>query len=517
MNSQQSDANPHSIQRASCTNQNRSYWTGEQTTSYPALVGDREADVAVVGGGIVGLTTALLLQRAGQQVILLEAERIGRGTTGHSTAKLTSLHSLHYQTLVASYGTDAAKSYAAANQAGIEQVAELVRELAIDCDFERLSAYTYTCDSKLVEKIHSEVDAARAAGLPARFTTDTQLPFQVLAAIAVDDQTQFDPYRYCVGLSKAFADEGGQIYEQSRCIDVEESNRCSVHTSGGQVHAHHVVLATLLPILDRGGYFAYTYPSRSYGIAVQLESPAPEGMYISAESPTRSVRPFADRTRMIVVGEDHKVGQGADTRKHYAALEEWVRRWFPVKSVTHRCSAQDYIPVDGLPYIGRLQQSSDQLLVVTGLRKWGLALGTSAAAILRDTILKQDNPWAEMFDSTRTNHLASARTLIQENLDVAKQFVGDRVRTLRTKAVSELAPGEGGIVDVDGEKLAAYRDEQGKVHAVSPVCTHLGCYVHWNSAEKSWDCPCHGSRFDCEGHLLQGPAVEDLAGSAVEA
>jgi glycine/D-amino acid oxidase-like deaminating enzyme/nitrite reductase/ring-hydroxylating ferredoxin subunit len=498
------------IQPGDHADRNRSYWIPDEATAYPSLKGTRQADVAVVGGGIVGLTTAFLLQRAGLQVIVIEANRIGQGTTGHSTAKLTALHTLRYQSLKRDYGLDAAKTYAAANQAGIEQVAQFVNELAINCDLERQAAYTFTCDASRVEEIRSEVDAALSAGLPASFTTDTQLPFKVLGAIQVENQAQFDPYRYCVQLGKAFADIGGLIYEQSRGLDVDQTDQCVVRTTGGEVRANHVVIATLLPFLDRGGYFACTYPSRSYGIAVQLESAAPEGMYISVESPVRSVRPMADRTRMIVVGDDHKVGHGPDTREHYAALEEWARRWFPVVAVTHRCSAQDYMPADDLPYIGRLQESSDRVFVVTGLRKWGLALGTSAATMLRDAIVKTENPWAPLFDSTRGNYLASARTLIQENLDVAKQFVGDRLRTLKAKDVAELARGEGGIVEIDGEKLAAYRDDSGTVHAVAPVCTHLGCYVHWNSAEKSWDCPCHGSRFDLEGRILQGPAVKDL-------
>jgi glycine/D-amino acid oxidase-like deaminating enzyme/nitrite reductase/ring-hydroxylating ferredoxin subunit len=487
-----------------------SYWISDQATPYPALSGSRDADVAVIGGGMVGLTTALLLQRAGLQTVVVEAARIGQGTTGYSTAKLTALHSLRYQSLEQKYGNDAARTYASANQAGIEQIARLVSELSIDCDFERQSAYTYTCEASRVDDIRAEVEAARGAGLSASFVTESQLPFPIEGAIRVENQAQFDPYRYCVQLGRAFVDLGGQIYEQSRAQDVEDAKRCLVRTDNGEIQANHVVIATLLPFLDRGGYFAYTYPSRSYGIAVQLESPAPEGMYISVESPVRSVRPFADRSRMIVVGEDHKVGHGSDTREHYRALESWARRWFPVAAVTQRCSAQDYIPADELPYIGQLQESSEQLFVVTGLRKWGLALGTTAGTILRDAILNVENEWASLFKATRNSYLASARTLIQENLDVAKQFVGDRLKSLKTKDVAELARGEGAIVEIDGEKMAAYRDDYGAVHAVPPVCTHLGCYVHWNSAEKSWDCPCHGSRFDLSGHVLQGPAIRGL-------
>jgi glycine/D-amino acid oxidase-like deaminating enzyme/nitrite reductase/ring-hydroxylating ferredoxin subunit len=487
-----------------------SYWIDREQTSYPRLKNSISADVAVIGGGITGLSTAFLLQRAGLQAVLLEANRIGQGTTGYSTAKLTSLHGLIYQRLHESYGLAGAKTYADANQAGIEQVAQWVDELGIDCDFERQAAYTFTCDREFVEKVRSEVDVAQQINLPASFTTETSLPFEVLGAIKVENQAQFDPYRYCVGLAKAFVEAGGKIYEMTRALDVDEANGCVVTTDQGELRANHVVLATLLPFMDRGLYFGYTYPSRSYGIEVHLNTTAPEGMYINAESPTRSVRPFADRKRLIVVGEHHKVGQDDDTRHRYAALEEWARKWFSVASIGHRCSAQDYVPADERAYIGRLQASSDRVYVATGFRKWGLAMGTSAARIITDLILNRENPWAEFFDSTRHDLLDSAKTLVKENLDVAKSFVGDRLRTLAAKKITELKNGEGAIVVSNGERVAAYRDDQGTVHAVSPACTHLGCYVQWNTSEKSWDCPCHGSRYDCDGRILQGPAVRPL-------
>lgn len=489
---------------------NPSYWIGEAATSYPTLTGSVNADVVVIGGGIIGLSAAYMLQKAGKKVVLLEANRIGQGSTGYSTAKLTSLHSLLYQKLVSSYNIDIAAVYAAANQAGIELVAKLVNDLTIQCDFERQAAYTYTADQDHVESIRTEADIVQKIGLPGSYTTVTGLPFPVLAAVRIDNQAQFDPYRYCVGLAEAFVNSGGQIYEQTRAQDVNENGSCLVMATEGSVSCSKVIVATLLPFLDRGMFFGYTYASRSYGIRVALSSSAPEGMYISAESPVRSVRAMADRKGLIVVGEHHKVGQDSETDRHYAALENWARHHFPVTEVTHRCSAQDYIPADNLPFIGRIQKGSDKIFVATAFRKWGLAMGTSAASILTDLILERENPWAETFDASRTNLIASAQELVVENLDVAKSFVGDRLKSLRAKDVSELARGEGAIATSNGHKVAAYRDDQGVLHTVSPACTHLGCYVQWNSAEKSWDCPCHGSRFDCQGRILQGPAVRDL-------
>jgi glycine/D-amino acid oxidase-like deaminating enzyme/nitrite reductase/ring-hydroxylating ferredoxin subunit len=500
----------NSPQTTSGKETNPSYWIDEQTTSYPSLATDLTADVVVIGAGIVGLTSAYLLHSAGKKVILLEANRVGQGSTGFSTAKLCSLHSLLYQKLESSYDLSTAATYAAANQAGIELIAKLSSDLAIDCDFERQSAYTYTTDKEYVDSIRTEAGIVQKVGLPGTFTTETNLPFPVLGAVRVDNQAQFDPYRYCVGLAEAFINLGGTIYEQSRAQDVSEKETCLVSTNGGTVRAKHVVVATLLPFLDRGMLFGYTYPSRSYGIKVSLNSPAPEGMYISAESPVRSVRSLADRQSLIVVGEHHKVGQDSHTERHYEALEEWARKNFAVTKVTHRCSAQDYVPVDDLPFIGRIGSGSEKVFIATAFRKWGLALGTSAASILTDLIIGRENSWAETFDATRTNLIASAKELVVESLDVAKSFVGDRLKSLVAKDVSELAIGEGAIAKCESGKVAAYRDEQGVLHTVSPICTHLGCYVQWNSAEKSWDCPCHGSRFDCDGRILTGPAVRDL-------
>jgi glycine/D-amino acid oxidase-like deaminating enzyme/nitrite reductase/ring-hydroxylating ferredoxin subunit len=479
-------------------------------TEFAPLRGKLTTDVAVIGAGIAGLTTALELLRARKDVVVIEADRIGHGVTGHSTAKVTALQGLVYARLQNSLGEDAARAYAAANQAGIQKIASLVEELDIECDFERQAAYTFTRDEDFLNDVRREVDAACQAGLPATFTTETDLPFEILGAVRLANQAQMDPYRYCVGLARAVQENGGRIFEKSRATNIEMDGSCTVSTTHGEVLARRVVLATLLPFLDDGGFFARTYPSRSYGIAVELDGSAPDGMYINVESPTRSVRPLPHGRGIVVVGEQHKVGQDADTDKRFAALESWARKWFPVRSVTHRWSAQDYIAADGLPYIGRLSRASDQLLVVTGLNKWGLAIGTAAASMLKDLIQGRTNPWEAVFDAGRVNALASAQSLIKENLDVAKRFVGDRLRSIAAKGLAELHNGEAAIVEHNGERLAAYRDDTGTVHAVSPVCSHMGCLVQWNRAERSWDCPCHGSRFDFDGHVLQGPAVDAL-------
>lgn len=495
--------------------QHVSYWVGTSpATNYPAYQPDgRVVDVAVVGGGIAGLTTALLLAETGATVAVLEAGRIAAGVTGYTTAKVSSLHGLTYASLEKSLGSDAARTYGQANEAGIAEIARLVTEFAIDCDFERLPAFTYTEETDQVGSIEAEVEAARSAGLAASFTTETGLPYPVQAAICVDDQAQFHPRRFCLALAEALLRYGAEVFEDTRVLDIDEGSPCRVTTAAGELTANQVVIATQLPIVDRAGLFGRAHPERSYAMTVTLNGPAPQGMYLSADSPTRSVRPVVAGGRDAVLGgEGHKVGHDPDTRERYAALERWAGERFDVAEITYRWSAHDYVPADSVPYIGRAGPLSKRLYVATGFKKWGMTTAAVAAMILRDRIGGRDNPWAKLFDSTRLDVKGEVKSVITENVGVAKRFVGDRLRARSAPPAAELAPGEGAIAELDGDRIAAFRDDDGRLHAVSARCTHLGCLVAWNTAERSWDCPCHGSRFDPDGNVLQGPAVKPLEG-----
>lgn len=472
-------------------------------------------DVAVVGAGITGLTTALLLQQGGARVALLEAGRVCSGVTAYTTGKVTSLHGLTYGPLRQTFGEETARVYGEANEAALAQVESLVEELGIDCNWERRPNYTYTTDEKTLAKVEREVEAAQAAGLPASFTTETELPFEVLGAVRFENQAQFHARKYALGLAEAFQSGGGRVYERSRVVDVDTSAGLCTVEGGGTVEAEHIVLATQIPILDRGGFFAKTHPSRSYLVAFEAEGEPLEGMYISKGGSSWTLRSAEGGRYLLAGGQGHKTGQEPDTPARYAAIERWAREHFEVGRAAYRWSAEDYMPVDGLPYVGTLPFGNGRVWVATGYQKWGLTNGTVAALIIRDGVGGRPNPWTETFDANRADVGASAKEFVKENLDVAARFVGDRVAHLSGEEPEALAPGEGAVVEADGERLGAYRDEDGQLHAVSLVCTHLGCHVTWNPAERTWDCPCHGSRYDVDGEVLHGPAVRPLERKAL--
>ena len=481
-------------------------------TRYPSLDGDLVVDVVVVGGGLTGLTTALALQRRDRRVAVVEADRVGAGTTGATTGKVTSQHGLRYAQLIGQHGRHRARLYAEANQSAVDMVDALVQETGADCRFERAPAYVYTRDPGRVGDIEAEHAAAADLGLPASLTDDIDLPFPVATALRFDDQAHLHPGRYVAALARAVVARGGHVFEQTRATGVvEQRTHALVRTTGGEIRADTVVLATLLPVVDLGGFFAKARPTRAYGIAARLQAGAPRGMHIGVDTPTRSTRPWDDdgRPGLIVVGEGHPTGEGDAVPGRWGELERWAREHFPVESFAHRWSAQDFSTIDGIPYVGRSPRSA-RTFVATGFAKWGLTNGTAAAAILADLAAGETNPWLEAFDATRIGGAQALKQFVEQNVHVARRFVTDRAGRLRSGSPSDVAPGEGAVVRHDGRAVGAYRDAEGALHGVSVTCTHMGCTLRWNAAETSWDCPCHGSRFSSAGDVLNGPAVRPL-------
>jgi glycine/D-amino acid oxidase-like deaminating enzyme/nitrite reductase/ring-hydroxylating ferredoxin subunit len=475
----------------------------------PPLGEDIHADVCVVGAGITGLSAALELARGGASVVVLEGRFVGAGATGYTTAKLSSLHGLTYARLERTLGADAARVYGEANQRGIERAFALAAELGIDCDLRRKPNLTYTESADERDRIEAEVAAARRAGLPATLVEATDLPFPIAAAVRFADQAEFHPVKFLDGLARTVA-EVGRLYEGTFAVSVDSGSPCRVRTDCGRtVTAGSVVVATHLPFLDRGLYFARCHPERSYVVAAPYEGEAAGGgMYLSTESPAHSIRShvLGDRTWLLVGGESHKTGQ-SDVGERYERLEHWARERFGVEPVM-RWATQDQMPADGVPYIGPVDPVSKNVYVATGFRKWGLAMGLAAAELLAAWVDGREHPWRELYDTRRLRLRAGGASLLKENANVALRFFGDRL--VKRGDVESIEPGDGRVVGAGFGQRAVYRDEDGALHALSARCTHLGCIVNWNSGEGTWDCPCHGSRFGPQGEVIMGPAVRPL-------
>lgn len=476
----------------------------------PRLSGNVEVDVAVIGAGILGLAVATLLKDDGATVAVLEDDRVGAGVSGYTTAKISSAHGLTYARLASKHDPDAARIYGEANQAGLERIADWVRERSIDCDFRRKQAFTYAEQGEDVDEVAREVEAARDAGLPVSYTEESDLPYPIAGAIRFEDQAEFHPRKFLLALADAIPGDGSHVFERTRAQGVQDGAPCTVHTETGKVTAGHVVVATHFPFLDRGLFFARISPERSYVIAVRTGKARPQGMYLSTESHSVRSAPAPGGELVLVGGESHKTGQ-SDEAQRYSALEAWARERFDVRSVEYRWASQDNMPADDLPYVGGVTPRTERVLTGTGFRKWGFTNGAAAALMLADRIAGRENPWRSTFDSNRLTPRASLPALVKENANVGLHFFADRVRPADVGGLEDLRPDEGGIVRDGLQKVAAYRDEQGELTVLSPTCTHLGCHVAWNTAERTWDCPCHGSRFDTGGKVVQGPAVEDLA------
>ncbi len=496
----------------------RSPWFEPRPAEHPALTGDERADAVVVGAGIAGLTTAALLTRAGMAVSVLEGSVIGRGTTGHTTAKITALQGVHLQQVEKAHGADAARRYTVAQLAALDFIAAEVEAQRIDCRFERRRAVTYTTDPGRAATVAAEGDAARRAGLAAVDTTDLDLPFPVAAGVVLPDQAQFDPLPYLRALAaEVAAAPGSHVHEQSRVTSVLSGGRRGVRTAAGRVEADHVIVATLLPITDQGGFFARCEPKRSYALTVSVDGALPDGMFLGADERTRTLRPVprpdGGDPLLLVGGGGHVVGRKTPTMDEYVELLDWARTHFRVAAVHHRWSAHDLSPVDELPYVGPVWSPLGGPLVATGFAKWGMTNGTAAALALADRVLERPHgpaeEWAGLFDPARLS-LQGAKTAVKLNAGVAGRMALDWARPGAASGVDGDPSTGGSRSGREGARPVGETVVDGRPCRLSLVCTHLGGVVQWNDAERSWDCPLHGSRFSADGSVQDGPAIRPL-------
>lgn len=492
-----------------------SYWlqTEPGGSPRPTLTEDLTVDVAVIGAGMAGLSTAWELTRAGLSVAVLEADRVAAGVTGHTTAKVTALHTLIYDKLRRTRGGEAARLYARSQSEAIERAAGIVAELGIDCDWEERSAYTYVHDGGRLEEVRAEARAAKEAGLPASFVTETGLPFPVAGAVKVTGQAQFHPRKYLLALAEDLEARGGRIHEYTRVTGLTEGEPCRLTTDAGvTVTARDVVVATHYPVFDRALLFTRLSPRRELVVAGTIPADRdPDGMYITPDDNTRSVRtaPYGDGQRFLVVTGQHFTPGTGDTPALFEELTDWASTHFPGVYLTHRWATQDNDPTDTVPMVGLLHPGARHTYVATGFGGWGLSGGMMAGRLLTALIRGEKCAWSELYDPRRLGTaVREAPTFLKTQAKVARHFIGDRLRP--AKSLEDVAPGEGAVVRAGGDRVAAYRDEDGELHALSARCTHLGCLVNFNAAERSWDCPCHGSRFGIDGEILQGPALRPL-------
>jgi glycine/D-amino acid oxidase-like deaminating enzyme/nitrite reductase/ring-hydroxylating ferredoxin subunit len=494
-------------------NEPLSYWIASTPKSnFEVLSQDLKVDAAIVGGGLVGITTAYLLKEAGLTVAIIEADRIVMNTTGHTTAKITSQHGLVYNKFNIQFGEEITRQYAESNEYAVKFMADLVNQEKIDCDFSWQPSYIYTNTTEYADVIKAETEIAAKLGIKASYTEELPLPFSILAAVKFEDQAQFHPRKYLLHLANKIPGDGSYIFEGTRAVDVEEGTEVKIKTNKGfTVTANNLVIASHFPFYDGLGlYFSRIYPERSYLLGVRTKENFPGGMYISAEDSGHSLRsqPCEGGQLVIIGGEHHKTAHDGDTMKHYENLRDFAEKTYNVIDIPYRWSAQDYHTMDGLPYIGHLTSRTPNIYVATGFSKWGMTNSTVSAIVIRDLITKGENAWTEAYTPQRFTPSVSYKTFATQNANVAKELFKHKFEALPETV--ELQNGEAKVIRHGGHRIGAYKDENGKLHVIDTTCTHMGCELEWNSAEKSWDCPCHGSRFSYTGDIVEGPALNPL-------
>ncbi|PYZ91636.1 FAD-dependent oxidoreductase [Salipaludibacillus keqinensis] len=489
-----------------------SYWIDSTTFDEPKPLSENiKTDVAIVGAGITGITAAYLLAKEGVNVVLLEANRVLQGTTGHTTAKITAQHGLIYDELIHHIGEESARLYFDVNERAREFIERTIQENVLDCDLEKHDAVLYAVSKKSAKQLKKEIRAYEKLNIP--HSTMSKLPYdvQIDSALAMKNQAQFHPLHYLTFLLNEFKKMGGTVYEQTPVVNMSEGETPIIQTRDGfSVTTRFALSCSHFPFYDGDNYFfSRLYAERSYVLAVEGERM--DGMYLSVDSPKRSVRSATinGTPHLLIGGESHKTGQGEPTMHHYEALQSFANETFGSTSFPYRWSAQDLYTLDHLPYVGILTDNNFNTFLATGYRKWGMTSGTAAAFMLKDYVLEKETDEMALFDPNRFLIDPSLKNFLQQNMDVAKHFFVDKLKPAE-KLLKNVKIGEGAIVSKDGSRAGAYRDEQGELHIVDSTCTHLGCEVEWNNGDRTWDCPCHGSRFSYDGTVIEGPADEPL-------
>ena len=482
-------------------------------SNFETLTNNLEADICIIGAGIFGMTCGYYLSHLGYKVILIDKNNLA-GTTSFTTGKITSQHGLFYSYLNTSYDMHFAKDYLEVNEKAIKNIQDIINKKQIDCDFEIQNSYVYTTKKEEVELLEKEQKVLESLGYHADLVTDVSLPFNVESALCFKNQAKFNPLKYILGLSKSIIEKNGQIYTNTIAVDVEKDKKnYVVYTDKGyKIEAKHVILATRYPFLNVPGfYFSKLYQATSYIVALDTKKNSLNDMYINVYAPIYSLRTakFNGKDILLVAGGDCKTGHDYSNENPYDTLINFAKQYYPDCEVLYQWSSEDCISLDKLPYIGKFSNLLPNVYVGTGFKKWGMTLSNVAANLIVDEICERNNKYAYLFDSTRFG--------LFKNFDEVKNMVVDSTNSLLLNklkssetSLEKIKPNSGDIIELDGKKVGIYRDKENRLHAINPICTHLGCLLTWNDIDKTWDCPCHGSRYDAFGKNLYGPAFKDL-------
>lgn len=484
-----------------------------EAKSYPTLKEDIEVDVAIVGGGITGLTAALELIAAGKKVAVLESYSIGGGTTGFSTGNLYIAIQTYYTRLQDKFNFETVIQVAHSRKESIDYIERQVKEKQISCNFTRRPMYFYANEKHEIAQLSKEVELLKKAGISIDYTENLPLTLPYKKAAVFQDQARFNPLQYVYSLAEFLKNQGCLIFEHARVMEIQEKNKvCVFKTKQGKVTAKQGILATHTPT-GVNPIQLYTAPYRSYVLAVELQDNTyPEINCWNLETPHYAISTQSmsmDKPDLLVIaGSHHKTGQEKNTILHYEALKKYLHTHFQVKNLKFQWSAQHYHSADGLPYIG-LSSHYKNIYEATGYFADGLVYGTLSGRLLAKQILQKSDPLMPTYNTRRHAFFASLPFLLKENANIFLQYMKD-FPMWSNKEYNKIKKGEGKICSIKGEKCGVYRDENDKLHIVSAVCPHMKCIVGWNTAEKTWDCPCHGSRFTSEGTVIEGPARANL-------
>ncbi|MFC3038870.1 FAD-dependent oxidoreductase [Virgibacillus xinjiangensis] len=495
----------------SLPNQTQSFWraTADQL-KYKQLDENINVDVAIVGGGIAGITAAYLLAKRGKKVALLEARELVNGTTGNTTAKLTAQHNLVYDELINRYGQDWAKLYYQANMEGIALIKQLSEELQIECDLEEQEAFVFTQEEENRSKLMKELDAYEKLGIEGDFLEDLPLSLDIEAALMMRNQAQFHPMKFLNGLLGELVQLDAKIYDYTRVVEIENKDHILCHSEQGyKVTSNQVIVATHFPIHEPDKFYSGNLnPEGSYALALKVNNELnefPDGMYINTDLPRRTLRKMNKEGEdyILVGGESHPVGDGTSSEQRYEKLATYAKENFGEEEIVYRWFSHDYISPDRMPFVGLLNPQEDGIYTATGFGKWGLANAAVGGKLLADLVEGKENPYQELFSPQRNIGSMQDNERSNHNPDEYETYT-------RPEKPEDLKKEQGAVLKVDGKDVGAYRDGEGNLHMLDLTCTHLGCGVEWNDGNSTWDCPCHGSRFTATGEVIDGPAVEAL-------